>query len=654
MSTIQPGIILGDRYRIVRQLGQGGFGRTYLAQDINRFSEDCVLKEFAPQVQGTYALQKGEELFEREAGVLYKLQHPQIPRFRELFRVNLDGKGLLFLVQDYVEGDNLRTLLELRKRQGLQFTEAEVRQLLRQLLPVLEYIHALGVIHRDISPDNLILRNADRLPILIDFGGVKQVVATIVSEFNQVNPGSTTPPGTLLGKVGYAPPEQMISGVVYPQSDLYALAVTVLVLLTAKEPQELIDEQTLAWNWRRFVQLSPDLAAVLDKMLQPKISDRFLNATQVLQALTDKYTAVSAAQIPETIITAPVASALVTQPPPTISSYPKKTSSLGRIFLLLIVLIAATGLGWLGGKWIQSRSNNVPIADDVTPVPTPTTTPQPTPTPQFSAAEQRRKQQLRNTRQQLGIDNNFYNQVVNQAFWEKYPNLRGRSLSSSPEDAALRTQWDETAAEVLEKLDSISLPARQRLGSYSAKDRDRWKQEVNKVYVSSRALYDLTDAAFFQLFPQYQGKNFLNQPFGQIWHAIASDKLQTIVSGATFEKISFAPGTTGTQVSGSLPAGTGKVYIAQLAQDQLLQVGLQAEPQVLLSIYSPSGKILLEDARDRAWSGTLPEAGYYEFVVVSTASAPVNYQLSLKVEQAPPPVQPSAVEPSPPEDANSF
>ena len=99
---IQPGQILSNRYAVIRQLGQGGFGRTYLAEDINRFREPCVLKEFSPQVQTPYVLEKAEELFQREATVLYKLQHPQIPKFRELFRTNLSGKEYLFLVQDYL------------------------------------------------------------------------------------------------------------------------------------------------------------------------------------------------------------------------------------------------------------------------------------------------------------------------------------------------------------------------------------------------------------------------------------------------------------------------------------------------------------------------------------------------------------------------
>ena len=103
-TLLNSGDILNSRYRILQQLGHGGFGRTYLAEDMNRFNEPCVLKEFAPQLQGSFALEKAQELFEREAGVLYRLEHPQIPRFRELFRYKHQGKGHLLLVQDYVEG----------------------------------------------------------------------------------------------------------------------------------------------------------------------------------------------------------------------------------------------------------------------------------------------------------------------------------------------------------------------------------------------------------------------------------------------------------------------------------------------------------------------------------------------------------------------
>ncbi|MDP5338161.1 MAG: serine/threonine protein kinase, partial [Nodularia sp. (in: cyanobacteria)] len=357
-NTIQPGLTLSDRYVIVRQIGQGGFGRTYLAEDINRFRELCVLKEFSPQVQTDYVVQKAEELFEREASVLYKLQHPQIPRFRELLRINLEGKKYLFLVQDYVEGQTYNSLLNTRKQQGLRFTESEIRQLLGQILPVLEYIHSMGVIHRDISPDNLMLRTIDQLPILIDFGGVKQVAATVASEYYQPEQYASSPSPTLLGKVGFAPPEQMQTGLVSTHSDLYALAVTMLVLLTGKQPQELIDNYNLTWQWRREVSVSQALGQILDKMLSPRPGDRYQSASHVLQALNSPPVSYPPNQYPPTQYptTPPPTSATVAVSPaspvarpasPSASS-PQPTSWLTPVTGMLAVLLV---VGTVGGIW---------------------------------------------------------------------------------------------------------------------------------------------------------------------------------------------------------------------------------------------------------------------------------------------------------------
>ena len=190
----------------------------------------------------------------------------------------------------------------------------------------------------------------------------------------------------------------------------------------------------------------------------------------------------------------------------------------------------------------------------------------------------------------------------------------------------------------------LSINARRQLGTYTAKDRNQWKVAVNKRYISTRALYDLTDAAFFELFPQQRGNNFLNQPVAQVWHALAAEKLNAILAGTAFERIVFDPGAIGKQVSGNLKPGEGKVYIAGLAKDQLMKLDLQADPKVLVSVYFPTGKILLEDSGEHTLSTTLPEKGFYEFVVVSTASDPIDYQLNLSAENTTPaPI----IEPSP-------
>ncbi|MFL0660904.1 serine/threonine protein kinase [Cylindrospermopsis raciborskii Cr2010] len=628
MNTNLLGKTLSDRYVIIRQVGQGGFGRTYLAEDMNRFREYCVLKEFSPVVQTPEAVKKAQELFEREATVLYQLEHPQIPRFRELLPINLEGKEYLFLVQDYVQGITYSSLLNTQQQQGLKFSETAVRQLLEQILPVLQYIHSMGVIHRDISPDNLILRNSDQLPVLIDFGGVKQVAANLASQYYQS--GQNTPSsGTLLGKVGFAPPEQMQTGLVYPHSDLYALAVTVLVLLTGKMPQEIIDTQTLQWQWRREVRLSPLLGQVLDRMLSYKPGDRYQTANQVLDALNFQR------------VSSPMSGSLtsqtmaISQPSTPMTSTPETTGvwTTTNIMMVTMAIFTSAGLLWWGFNNRYQPTNTPSVAS-----PTPTTTPSVDPTANYSPEEKQRKQKLRDRLEELNINSRFFSSLVNQVFWEKNPSLTGRTLSSEPEDESLRKEWDKTAMEVVEKLAILSENSRRQLGTYTSSTRQKWQMVINSKNVSSNALYDLADAALLRIFPEQKGKNFISKPLGQVWQGFANDRLNDIMENTAWEKIVLDPGNTSKMARGTLDPGGGKVFIAKLVKDQNMQVQLDANTEVLLSVYSPSGKTkFLQDSKSRQLSQILPESGFYEFVVVSTASNPEDYEFSLTIENPPAP-----------------
>ncbi len=272
--AISIGTLLQNHYRVVQLLGQGGFGRTYLAEDQGRFNERCAIKEFVP-IQGENGFSdKATQLFQREASVLYQISHPQIPQFRATF----EEEERLFLVQDYVEGPTYHEVLKQRREQGRSFSETEVRQFLQQILPVLAHIHAKGIIHRDVSPDNIILRQQDGLPVLIDFGVVKEVVTRM--QMNGVVSHATT-----VGKAGYAPSEQMQTGRAYPSSDLYSLAVTAIVLLTGKEPQNLFDDVNAVWKWRESATASPELATVLNKALSYRAGDRYQSVKDMVLAL---------------------------------------------------------------------------------------------------------------------------------------------------------------------------------------------------------------------------------------------------------------------------------------------------------------------------------------------------------------------------------
>jgi serine/threonine protein kinase len=278
-SELTLGTLINSRYRIQRVLGQGGFGRTYLASDEHCFGDACVLKEFVPASRTEYVVQKSRELFEREARVLYQINHPQIPRFLAW----LTDRGRLFLVQEYIDGKTYGQLLQERQRRGEPpFSEAEIVQWLCDLLPVLEYLHGINILHRDISPENIMLPNGQTHPVLIDFGLVKQTVSQILSAAGGA-PGSAQ--ASVVGKFGYSPPEQIRMGQCYPCSDLYALGVSAVVLLTGQDLSVLMEHTSLEWRWREYADVSDRLVRILDRLLSEKPKDRYQTAREVLSDL---------------------------------------------------------------------------------------------------------------------------------------------------------------------------------------------------------------------------------------------------------------------------------------------------------------------------------------------------------------------------------
>lgn len=266
LAEIRPRMTIDNRYEIQAILGQGGFGRTYLAHDNQRFGDRCVLKEFLSSETAEDTVQKSRELFEQEARVLYQINHPQVPKFLAWFTDN----ERLFIVQEYVDGKTYSKLLKERLAQeDRAFSEAEVIQWLRDMLPVLDYLHEMKTIHRDISLDNVMHSDKQSKPVLIDFGLVKEKVSKIWS----VN--------TALGKIGYSPPEQIRMGHSYPSSDLYALGVCAIVLLSGKMPEELMD-RSLEWQWHSYVDIDDSLEKILDKMLAEKPTQRYQSAKEIL------------------------------------------------------------------------------------------------------------------------------------------------------------------------------------------------------------------------------------------------------------------------------------------------------------------------------------------------------------------------------------
>ena len=268
-------LLLRDRYRVLKALGQGGFGATFLAEDRGLPGRPhCVIKQLRPSGTAPHMLQMARELFEREALTLGKIgNHPQMPRLLDYF----EDKEQFYLVQEYISGATLQQEI---KRNGV-LSEAGARQFLSEMLPLLQYLHERQVIHRDIKPANLIRRAQDSKLVLIDFGAVKnQVTQTAASQY-----GQTALTAYAIGTPGFAPPEQMAMRPVYA-SDIYALGITCVYLLTGKSPKDLEYNPTTGDTiWEHMVNLSQHFMEVLRKMLEVSVRNRYRCASEVLRAL---------------------------------------------------------------------------------------------------------------------------------------------------------------------------------------------------------------------------------------------------------------------------------------------------------------------------------------------------------------------------------
>jgi serine/threonine protein kinase, bacterial len=266
--------LLNNRYRILQTLGSGGCGKTFLAEDTHMPSgRRCVIKQLKPETTDPVAYQIIQERFQREAAILETLgrTNDQIPTFYAYFT---EAKEF-YLVQDWIDGKNLKQ----KVRDEGTLSEIEVKRLLVNLLPVLYYIHSQGIIHRDIKHENIMLREHDGKPVLIDFGAVKEVVATVVDSHG-------TPTSTIvIGTRGFMPLEQAAGRPVFA-SDLYSLGLTAIYSLTGKRPEELTEALTGEVAWRKYAtNISPGLAAVLDKAIQPFPRERYLTAKEMLEGL---------------------------------------------------------------------------------------------------------------------------------------------------------------------------------------------------------------------------------------------------------------------------------------------------------------------------------------------------------------------------------
>ncbi|MDJ0737555.1 MAG: protein kinase [Nostocaceae cyanobacterium] len=300
------GETIGGRYRIIEQIGKGGFGVTFLAKDMQRPGHpQCVVKQLKPMANDPTTLRAGQIFFEREAQTLETLgNHDCIPRLLAHFEENQQ----FFVVQEFIEGHDLNSEIF----SGKKLSENLVIKIIADILEVLAFVHQQGVIHRDIKPSNIRRRKSDGKLVLIDFGAVKQISTQVVNSQGKTNLTVT------IGTCGYMPSEQA-HGNPHFSSDIYAVGIIAIQGLTGLNPDQLAKENSEI-VWRNQADVSPEFADFLDKMVRYDFRQRYQDGLEAWQAI-------SHFTVPETkkyntlrneIASQPTASNNPTLPPPSV------------------------------------------------------------------------------------------------------------------------------------------------------------------------------------------------------------------------------------------------------------------------------------------------------------------------------------------------
>lgn len=276
-------MLVGGRYEIIRELGRGGFGKTYLAEDTyRRGNPKCVVKKISLRSKDPAVFRASQELFETETQALYRLgTYDQIAKLYGHFEQN----GEFYLVQALIDGQNLRQMLPL----GMKLEEEKAIDLLREILEILACVHQHGVIHQDIKPDNFIRRWTDKKLVLMDFGGVKTIRHLLIEQ-GQPKLMQT------VGAPGYTPTEQ-VAGQLTPASDLYAAGMIAIQALTGLLPTQIPRQaETSELSWHDQATVSDEFSAILDRMVRYRVEERYQSAAEILAVLpTSKSTNYAAA-----------------------------------------------------------------------------------------------------------------------------------------------------------------------------------------------------------------------------------------------------------------------------------------------------------------------------------------------------------------------
>ncbi|MFM2079887.1 MAG: hypothetical protein RLZZ219_569 [Cyanobacteriota bacterium] len=631
MSNLTAGDRIAERYRLEAELARGSQGTLWRASDQLAADAPVVLRRLGadqPELQERF-----RRLWPRLQGVL----HPQVPRFGEL----IEQEGALWLVREWLEGRTYAELQQARRERQLVFGCGEVLLLLRQLLPVLVVLHGQGLVHGDLTPANLLRRERDGLPVLLDFGLVRGAAPLQDGD------------GLIGATPGYGPPELGRGEPAEPWMDLHSLAVVGLVLLSGSEPAQLLDPVSLDWRWPALLDPEPVLRAALARMLSPDPAARFPSAVAALELLQQLPMPDSTGPVPRadrTVVLIPGASAAqpadsipLPSPPATAPASPaappataaaapplaaqlrsrqlqKEEEAEGRLWPVVLALVASavvgTGLGWL----LLSRGK-VAAPSTGTALELPASLP---------PAEIDQRQQLLNRLRALQIDRAWFLRLVDASLLAQYPERGGRLPNDSLDDAPLRKVWNELAEQWLSRVEQLPLELRSRLGGLSGGDWRRRQAALVAQGLHPDVLEQLVSGSAQDLLPNRASADIPPEPFRQLWFAAAEKALATV----RIEPILARVGQTSV-VSASVDAGGARLFPIRLPGPSRLALGVNGSPLMQMTVFGADGKVLEARGPLRVVSLSRVSRSPVQLLVTNEGVAPALITLSLRPDPLP-------------------
>lgn len=678
-----PGARLGGRYRLERALSESPLqGVLWLARDTLAGDAPMALRQL-PAGQDPEAVR---QRIARLQGVL----HPQVPRFGAV----IEEGDRLWLVRDWQAGRTYRQLLEARRERQLVFGAGEVLLLLRQLLPVLVALHGQELLHGDISPANLLRRDSDGLPVLLDFGLLRTVAAPEAGAAGAAGEAARAAAGAT---PGYAPPELGRGEPPAPWMDLHALGVLALVLLSGEEPGALLDPTTLDWRWPAALSAEPALAAPLQRLLQRQPGQRYSGAAAALAALQAVPMPESTGPVPRadrTVVLVPQAPEPAAQ---AAAAFPHDPAA---------PYAAANGGPELAVEAAPAAGASSPAASPAAASAGPALEPfplpleRPAPEPAFRAPDPRRRleekeeaaegglwpvlialvlsavvgtaagwwwlgrgrpaeptislavptslppaevdqrQQLLNRLRALQIDRGWFLSLVNANLLAQFPERRGRLPDDSLDDAPLRKVWNDLAEEWLARVEQLPLPLRRRLGSIRSADWERRQQALVAQGLSPSVLSQLVSGSAQSLLPGQAGDSIPPEPFRQLWYATAE---------LTLDNLRLDPIELRSQITevlaADVPANGARLFAVRLPADHSLALGVNGTPLLQMAVFAADGSRLEPRGPLRVVSLGRQKASPVQLLVTNEGVAPARISLSLRADPPPPPSLPPGTPP---------